>query len=178
MSSTTRKLSIAMLLAILAVRGYALEPQDHFKQIREQMKAAIDQMFSDDFFSGDSIGKIGNFGNLGNLGGEAISIKVDEDKDYQYYSISGQGIDPADLDININKGRVTIKAQGKTEEKNSRDDSDMHSISSFSFVQSFGIPENLDSSRAEVYEEDGKSVIKFPKIGIKGGIEPKSDNVI
>lgn len=172
MNSITRKIVMAMFFLFFATSGYSFEPPKQFKQMRELMKSQIDRMFSDDFFNDSSFGGFHDFSD------EGISILEKDDADFQYYTISGKGIHPEDLDININKGRVTIKIQKKVEEQNDEEGEHNHSLSSLSFVQSFGIPKNLDESGVEIVQDDGKMVLKFPKLRLKGGSQNRSDNVI
>ncbi len=81
------------------------------------------------------------------------------------------GIEKKDIKLNIVKGRVEVKAEKKSEQKEDRKGRYRLERSYHGFYRSFSLPENADTENAEAKYENGVLKLKIPKKGLP---EPKA----
>ncbi len=127
--------------------------RDAFAQMdrmREQMRKQMDQMMAGAFSDHDA----------GGLGQSGIEVASDEDSQYKYLKISGEGVDKDTLDIQIKNGMISIS--GKVE-KRSGDGQGSSSTYISQFSQSFNVPNGVDEKDVEMETENDTLILKFKK---------------
>lgn len=90
----------------------------------------------------------------------AGQIETREDDQFIYYDITIKGMDPKSLQVNIEKGQITIA--GQTE--NQADESKGGAYFSSEFHRSFPVPPETDADKVQVENSKDKVTLKFPKI--------------
>jgi HSP20 family molecular chaperone IbpA len=107
------------------------------------MEQLLEDSFSDSFSAFESFGSMGaNFSTEWITSDKGRTLVVTPKSENQQ------------LDIDVNKGMITIK--GKTENKTG------HSTSLSSFSNSFSIPQDLDADKVQIAQKDNKILVEFP----------------
>lgn len=131
---------------------------DNFRRIRQQMRKQMDQMMkgafsSDDMFSAD----------FGSGFGGGVQVTHDEDEEYKYIRINGEGMNPEDVKINIKDGMISISGEVKKVTKDESQGSSSSSTYISSFSQSFNVPQGVSEDVEVDAQDDGALVLKFKK---------------
>ena len=133
------------------------DAQSQMDLIRQQMRKQMDQMMNSPF-GGSPFDH--DFG-AGLEGG--VEITSDEDGQYKYIKISGEGVDTDTLDIQIKKGMISISGQV---EKVTGDGQGSRSSYISKFSQSFNTPAGVDEEDVMMDTLEDSVVLKFKKIQI------------
>lgn len=146
--------------------------QKQMEEHRRDMEQLFGNLFNDnDPF--ESINKMrerfeqafGPGDNLDSLGGPQLKLSLpeawitsSEDEHFEIYELDSKKVDKEKLEIKVQDGMISIKAQNKSETP---------STSSFQTIrqmqQSFSLPRGVQDSDVKITEQDGRIVIKVPK---------------
>ena len=100
--------------------------------------------------------------NQRNGHGWAIPLDVVRDGDSITLKASMPGVNPDDIDVTIEDGVLTIKAETKKEDERKEGDYVVHERRSGSFRRALRLPDNVDADRAEPHYENGVLTVTLP----------------
>lgn len=114
----------------------------------------VDKFFNDSFFSPET---------------SAFTPKVDviESKENFEIRFSIPGVNKGDIEINLDKGKLTISGERKMEEKTESRNYRSVENTYGRFTRSFYLPENINEDKIEAVHENGILNIIVPKEEIK-----------
>jgi HSP20 family molecular chaperone IbpA len=123
------------------------DPFDQIDRFHSQMRSRMSSLFSDTLLTDSS----------------PVDIHESEDSEYKYIQISGSGVNPKDIDVEIAEGMIHIS--GVVEENKNKDQNGLMAQSSFrsQFRQSFNVPDGVEESGVKIEGDESKIVIKFPR---------------
>jgi len=133
------------------------DAQSQMDLIRQQMRKQMDQMMNSPFGSSPFDHDMGAGFESG------VQITSDEDGQYKYIKISGEGVDTDTLDIQIKRGMISISGQV---EKVSGDGQGSRSSYISKFSQSFNTPDGVDEEDVTMDTKEDSVILKFKKIEI------------
>lgn len=90
-----------------------------------------------------------------------IDVKEKEDKYMVYADVPG--IDPANIEVSVENGMLTIKGQRETEKKQENENYLRIERSTGSFIRQMTLPESVDASKVKAKEKHGVLEIILPK---------------
>ena len=98
------------------------------------------------------------------FGGKAWAIPLDIFRNGDRFTVQAvlPGMDPADIDVTIDDGILSIKAQTKTEEERKDGDYLVRESRSGKFQRSMRLPDNVDATDAAPCYENGVLTIVLP----------------
>ncbi len=128
---------------IVKEKNNDIDPFNQMDQMHDEMLKRANRIFNSSLM-GDSF-----FGNFSN--GD-INVSEEEDKENKYIIVDAEGIDKESLKINIKNSMVSISGEIKK----------TNFVSKFS--RSFNIPYGVSEENVKITSEEGKVIIKFPKI--------------
>lgn len=140
------------------------DPFDDMRKMREQMRSRMQSV--------ESFGSATNPFDLwfsDKFGGGSIDdISKREDDDYVYYDIKIDDLTSTSVKTQIENGYITITGtvEKKNASENTKEETGVTSQSFYqsTFKRSFPLPEHIDPDKMETLSENGKIVLKFPKI--------------
>lgn len=94
-------------------------------------------------------------------GGTINDISQREDRDFVYYDIQVDDVQGTSVDTKVEDGYIVIS--GKQERKSKEG----NSIFESNFKRTFPVPSNVDPAKMQTTLENGKIVLKFPKLKIE-----------
>lgn len=130
--------------------------KDPIRRLKDEFDNVFDRFFKEPFFGDDAMLRKDSFSPVCNI----------EEKDKKY-TIEAEmpGVNPDNIDIEIDNGRITIK--GTKEEKIETEDEEnqMHVVerSYGSFYRSFTLPENVNTDEILADYKNGILTIDIPK---------------
>ena len=129
-------------------------------QVTNQIRKEMDKMMRSAFSTSGLFDDVDDADHdMGMSNG--IKINEDEDAQYKYVKISGEGVDQDSLDIQIKNGMISIS--GRVEKKEG-DGKSFESTSISSFSQSFNIPNGVSDNDVKMVSKKDALVLKFKKI--------------
>lgn len=146
--------------------------QQQMEEHRRDMEQLFGSMFNDDD-PFESINKMrerfeqafGQGDNLDSLGGPKLKLGLTEawitsreDDNFEIYELDAKKVDKEKLEIKIQDGMISIKAQSKVD---ARPKSTFQTISQMQ--QSFSLPRGVKDSDVKITEQDDRIIIKVPK---------------
>jgi HSP20 family protein len=93
------------------------------------------------------------------------AVNVVENKKEYRIEIAAPGLSKDDFKVDVDKNRLEISAEKKTEHEEKNDDDQFlrREFSYTSFVRSFVLPEGIDTDGISAKQKDGVIEIKLPK---------------
>lgn len=90
---------------------------------------------------------------------------IEEKKDHFLVEVEVPGVEPKEIDIELDGNMLTIKGERKRETKSEDKDHQMHVFeqSYGSFYRSFTLPSNIDADNIKAENKNGILYIKIPK---------------
>ncbi|WP_019243843.1 MULTISPECIES: Hsp20/alpha crystallin family protein [Bacillus] len=131
------------------------QPMEQFKK---EMNDVFQRFFDDSFFPSTS-----SFFNKADVYTPAMNI---EEKDDSYLiDVEVPGVDPKDVDIQLDGNMIVIKGEKHQENETKDENKKMHVIehSYGSFYRSFALPENADLDSITAENKNGMLYITVPK---------------
>lgn len=146
-------LIFGLFFSLIAKPVYSHDVQDPFDRIlnlQEQMRREMEMAFSSGFPQ-----------SLENSNSFQVSQR--EDAQFKYIDIFTGKDEAPNLNIKIENGRVSISGTSQEKDENHSDSgmSTSHFFSSFS--QSLTVPPDVVEEQAQIENQKGRVVIKFPK---------------
>ncbi|NGP45917.1 Hsp20/alpha crystallin family protein [Bacillaceae bacterium SIJ1] len=127
------------------------------RRIKNELDGLFERFFDDPFFTANPLS------NEKSEGVFACNIKEKKDR----YVIEAQipGIDPDDVEIEIENNIITMKGEKKQYNETEESDTEMRVIehSYGSFQRSFSLPENADTERIRADQKNSILYIDIPK---------------
>jgi HSP20 family protein len=119
------------------------------------LRTAMDRLFEDSF--------VRPAGWLG--GAEATHFPLDVRMTADELLVEGQlpGLKPDDVEITIENGRLTIRAEAASDEERRDGDFLVHEIRRGSFSRTVALPTGLEADKAEATFEGGVLTLRIPK---------------
>lgn len=135
----------------MAYRGTGLVPFFGSSFPMSNLRREIDRLFED--VGGTSPG-----------GRWMPAADVREDDDSIDIDIELAGIDPDDVDVNVENGILTVSGEKRTERKEGKE-GQFHSVERRygSFVRSFQLPQGVDESKIRANFDHGLLTVEIPK---------------
>lgn len=130
----------------------AHDPFEEMRRMREGMMKQFNQEEGGGLFDSWYAKKFG--------GGSLHDIQQREDDHFVYYDISVDGLKQEKVNVKVENGQVSIS--GQIEKKS--DEAGSNFFYSSSFQRSFPAPNKVDPNNAQIEQQKGKLVIKFPKV--------------
>jgi len=93
----------------------------------------------------------------------APAVDIREDKDAYVLHADLPGVDPKDIEVNMEKGVLTIRGERKSETKEERENYKRIERVHGTFFRSFTLPDTADSDRISAKHENGVLEIHIPK---------------
>ncbi|MQM40326.1 Spore protein SP21 [wastewater metagenome] len=126
-------------------------PIDRFKN---ELDNVFQRFFDDPFFWRDNSSR--SF---------SPSLNVEEKADRYVVEAEVPGMDPNEIELEMNGNALTIKGERKRQDSQSDDERNMHvEESSYgSFQRSFTLPDNIDADRIQAESRNGVLYIDVPK---------------
>ena len=110
----------------------------------------LDNIFNDDFFTARPV-----------VNAPAFNIK--EEKDGFAIEIAAPGLKKEDFNVELKNGLLTISAEQKTEEKETKEKYIRRGFSYQSFKRSFQLPKTVDATKVSANYESGILTLALPK---------------
>jgi HSP20 family protein len=120
------------------------------------LRQAMDRLFDDNFFR--PYGYAANGGDVGRL-----PLDVRASGDALIVEASLPGIKPEDVDITVENGTLTIRAEDRTERNEDENGWVVREISRGSVMRSVTLPTGLEADKAEATFEHGVLKLRLPK---------------
>lgn len=109
-------------------------------------------------------------------GGTDLAMDVFEKDGDIIAKLNLPGIDPDDVDINLDKNRLTVSGEYSSEKKEGDDKQYSYRERRFgSFSRSIRLPAQIDDEATEANYEDGVLTISMPKVEVEGKTGRKID---
>src|SRR5699024_6216137 len=120
------------------------------QRVKSEMDNMFSRVFNDSFFPTPS-----SFFNEGNS--FTPKCNIEEKKDHFLMEVEIPGVDPKDVDIELEGNRISIKGERKREEKSEEQDNKIHVVeqSYGSFYRSFSLPENINTDEIKAENKNG-----------------------
>lgn len=130
--------------------------RDPIRRFKDEFDSMFDRFFREPFFSENSLLRRESFSPLCN-------VKEEEKR----YLIEAEipGVDPDDIEIEIEHGQISIRGTKKANIETKDEDRQMHVIerSSGSFYRAFTLPDNVDTEQITADYKNGILYIDIPK---------------
>ena len=104
------------------------------------------------------------FGVGDELAGGVLPVDVVQEDDDVVVRASLPGVKPEDIEVTIEEGRLTIKAEGKAEHEEGHGSYLIRERRAGRFHRALRLPDSLETDKAETRYEDGVLTITFPKM--------------
>lgn len=132
-------------------------PEEPIKKFKNELDGMFQRFFDDPFFSNTPLLKRDDV--------FTPACNIEEKKDR--YSIEAEipGVDPDDIDIEIDGNVLTIKGERKQEVETKDEDTQLHKIehSYGSYYRSFTLPDNINTDEISADNKNGILFIDIPK---------------
>lgn len=129
------------------------------RKFRDEIDNMVDRFFKEPFFSDSPLSPFGK-------DSFTPACNIEEENDQYTIVAEMPGVDPDDVEIEIDEYSISIK--GKREEKvtTENDDTKLHMVehSYGSFHRAFTLPENIDVDHISADYKNGVLTIDLPKI--------------
>lgn len=104
------------------------------------------------------------FGGAGTTGW-APAVDVREDNNNLFLDVELPGINPDDVDINVDNGVLMISGEKHTENRENKEDQRFHTVerSYGAFFRSFQLPQGIDENQINASFNNGVLTIDIPK---------------
>src|SRR3954451_7620702 len=119
------------------------------------LRQAMDRLFDDTVYRPYSYGGNGDFGRL--------PLDVRTTSDALFVEASLPGIKPEDVDITVENGTLTIRAEDRSERDEDQGGWAVREISRGSLMRTVTLPTGLEADKAEATFEHGVLKLRFPK---------------
>jgi HSP20 family protein len=119
------------------------------------LRQAMDRLFDDTVFRPYSYGGNGDFGRL--------PLDVRTTSDALLVEASLPGIKPENVDITVENGTLTIRAEDSSEREDEQGGWVVREITRGSLMRTVTLPTGLEADRAEATFENGVLKLRFPK---------------
>ncbi len=127
------------------------------RKFKNELDGMFERFFNDPFFSSRS------FWNREQDGSLACNIREKKDK----YIVEAEipGMDPADIEIEVDNNMLTIKGEKKQQIETEDNDTEMRIIehSYGSFQRSFALPDNVNTDKISADHKNGILYLHIPK---------------
>lgn len=134
-------------------RRDAMEPLQKFKDEFENM---FDRFFKEPFLSDKSILSKDSF---------TPACNIKEEKDAYMIEVDLPGVEPEDIDIEIDNNYISIKGERKSKVETEDEEKQMHVVESSygSYHRAFTLPDNVKSDAITADYKNGVLSISIPK---------------
>jgi HSP20 family protein len=119
------------------------------------LRQAMDRLFDDTVYRPYSYGGNGDFGRL--------PLDVRTTSDALYVEASLPGIKPEDVDITVENGTLTIRAEDGSDHQEEQNGWLVREISRGSLMRTVTLPTGLEADKAEATFEHGVLKLRIPK---------------
>jgi HSP20 family protein len=119
------------------------------------LRQAMDRLFDDTVFRPYSYGGNGDFGRL--------PLDVRTTSDALLVEASLPGIKPEDVDITVENGTLTIRAEDSSQHEDEQGGWVVREISRGSLMRTVTLPTGLEADKAEATFDNGVLRLRFPK---------------
>lgn len=123
------------------------ERMEEFGNSRRSMSNPFDSWFSDKFG-----------------GGTINDISKREDGDFVYYDIQVDDVNATSINTKIENGYITITGSLEKKSQSLDNDDSAQSVFKSTFNRTFPLPEHVDQNKMQMIPQNGKIVLKFPKL--------------
>src|SRR5919108_5683376 len=120
------------------------------------LRQAMDRLFEDSFVRPTGRGFNGN-------DTMALPLDVTTSKDELTIQTALPGIRPEDVDITVENGTLTIRAESKTERREGEGDYLVQEIRRGTFSRSIALPDGLEPDKATASFEHGLLTLRIPR---------------
>jgi HSP20 family protein len=120
------------------------------------LRQAMDRLFEDSFVRPTGWGFNGN-------DTMALPLDVTTSKDELTIQTALPGIRPEDVDITVENGTLTIRAESKTERREGEGDYLVQEIRRGTFSRSIALPDGLEPDKATASFEHGLLTLRIPR---------------
>lgn len=93
----------------------------------------------------------------------APAVDIKEDKDRYLIHADVPGVDPKDIEVNLENGVLTIKGERKSETEDEREGYKRVERVRGTFFRRFSLPDTADSDKVSAKSRDGVLEITIPK---------------
>lgn len=126
------------------------------KKFKNELDGMFQRFFEDPFFSNKP---------LGNKDSLTPACNIVENKDQYIIEVEVPGVDPENIDIEIDGQIMKIKGERKKVTETENQETQMHTIehSYGSFFRSFTLPENINADEISADNKNGILSIHLPK---------------
>jgi HSP20 family protein len=123
------------------------------------LRREIDRLF-DDAFGGSGLFASGTTWRP--------PVDIEENDRELCLALEVPGIEPGQIDINVENGVLTVRGEKTTERKEGEEDSRYHVIerSYGSFYRSFQLPQGVDEGQIQAEHKNGVLIIRIPKTAL------------
>ncbi len=129
--------------------------EDLMKSFRNEMDNMFQRFFDDSFFSDKPMWK------------ESFTpaCNIEEKRNKYIVELEVPGVEPDDIEIEIDENVMTIKGERKQQTETKDDDSQMHIVEHNygSFYRSFTLPDNVNTDEIDAHDKNGILYITIPK---------------
>ena len=126
-----------------------------------------DDLYEDNLYDNHSNNRIeepnGNFNDSDDIEGE-LSVDVLNTDDSIVIKAMVAGVRPADIDIDISRDMVTVRATREDEHEVSEENFYQKELYWGSFSRNILLPEEIDVDAAEAKEKNGLLILTLPKV--------------
>jgi HSP20 family protein len=133
------------------------EPWSLFNQLRDEMDLMFDRT------------PLSTSGAANMNGGDWVpAVDIKEENDSYVIHADIPGVDPKDIEVNMENGVLTVKGERESEKKEDKEGYRRIERSRGSFYRSFSLPDSVDADKIVAKSKNGVLEVKIPKSNNNG----------
>ncbi len=105
--------------------------------------------------------------NAKSNGSTSPAVNVEEDEKEYRIEVAAPGLEKEDLHVTIDDGVLTIKAEQKADNKESKDNYIRREFEFSSFSRAFTLPDEVDAEKISAKHKNGVLKVTLPKAEVK-----------
>ncbi|SHH90462.1 Hsp20/alpha crystallin family protein [Virgibacillus chiguensis] len=127
------------------------------RKFKNELDGMFERFFDDPFFSNNSL--------WNRQQGGSLACNIREKKDKYIVEAEIPGIDPSEIEVEIEDNIVTIKGEKKQQIETEDNDTEMRVVehSYGSFQRSFTLPDNVNTDKINADHKNGMLYLHIPK---------------
>lgn len=120
----------------------------------------------DEFFNDSYLPRFFKF-NTNSNDSYCPAVNVEETEKEYRIEVAAPGLDKGDMNVSVNDGVLTIKAEKKVENEENKDNYIRREFGYTSFSRSFTLPEEIDAEKISAKHKNGVLHVTLPKSEVK-----------